>query len=370
MIAVDQNPKIIVSYRRSDSAMAGRIFDRLVQRFGKTSLFIDIDNIPFGGDFRKHIDDALKSSDLLIAIVGPKWLGSRDGGDVRIMQEADPVRVEIETALRRDISILPVLLEGSQMPEPSQLPEGIKDFAYRNAVEVESGRDFNVHIDRLIGAIEKILGNKVSGPATPLSQASTLVSPPPPKTDARRRSPLILGLIGLLAVAALGAALWLGRDWLQTVTTNDSPTGANYCDDLKRVVAEASINFVSILGKQSSGVWTARIQLAGWDNCIVQDWIYEGKTTRYFSCQFPPFPTIDALHAKRDEVDAYLRPCLGPDWVRRRSQFSDQTTDVTFEMGQNDPIVRLRESYYKDTQEWFLRLDVDAPQIAAATPAN
>ena len=55
--------------------MAGQIFDRLVQRLGKKSLFIDIDNIPFGGDFRRHIDDALKSSDLLIAMVGPRWAG-------------------------------------------------------------------------------------------------------------------------------------------------------------------------------------------------------------------------------------------------------------------------------------------------------
>jgi len=72
MAAEGQNPKIIVSYRRSDSAMAGRIFDRL----GKISLFIDIDNVPFGVDFRKHIDDALKSSDLMIAVVG-------DGSDRR-----------------------------------------------------------------------------------------------------------------------------------------------------------------------------------------------------------------------------------------------------------------------------------------------
>ena len=62
MVAEGQNPKIVVSYRRSDSAMAGRIFDRLVLHFGKTNLFIDIDNVPFGVDFRKHIDDARKSS--------------------------------------------------------------------------------------------------------------------------------------------------------------------------------------------------------------------------------------------------------------------------------------------------------------------
>jgi hypothetical protein len=162
-------PKIIVSYRRSDSAMAGRIFDRLVQRFGKTSLFIDIDNIPFGGDFRKHIDDALKSSDLLIALVGPKWVGSRERGKLRIMHEADPVRVEIETALKQDVPILPVLLDEAQMPEPEQLPDSIKDFAYRNATGVESGRDFDVHIERLIRAVEQILGPKAAR-RTPLGR--------------------------------------------------------------------------------------------------------------------------------------------------------------------------------------------------------
>jgi hypothetical protein len=55
--------------------MAGRIFDRLAQHFGKANLFIDIDDVPFGVDFRKHIDDALQSSDRMIAIVGEKWLG-------------------------------------------------------------------------------------------------------------------------------------------------------------------------------------------------------------------------------------------------------------------------------------------------------
>ncbi|MEZ0277589.1 MAG: toll/interleukin-1 receptor domain-containing protein [Methylibium sp.] len=102
MSAGAQTPKIIV-YRRTDAAMAGRIFDRLVQRFGKKSLFIDIDNIPFGGDFRRHIDDALKSSDLLIALVGPRWAGG-EGKDAKITREADPVRVEIETALKQNIT--------------------------------------------------------------------------------------------------------------------------------------------------------------------------------------------------------------------------------------------------------------------------
>ena len=123
MAASGTNPKIVLSYRRTDAAMAGRIFDRLVQHFGKTSLFIDIDNVPFGVDFRKHIDDALKTSDLLIAVVGRNWVGAQQDGKTRITNAADPVRVELETALRRDLNVLPVLLEGTSMPDPGDLPE-------------------------------------------------------------------------------------------------------------------------------------------------------------------------------------------------------------------------------------------------------
>jgi hypothetical protein len=60
-----------------------------------------------------------------------------------------------------------------------------------------------------------------------------------------------------------------------------------------------------------------------------------------------------------------VKPCLGPDYVERRSRFSDQTSDVTYERGQGDPVVRLRQSHYKETQEFFMRLDVDAPQVPA-----
>ena len=132
-----------------------------------------------------------------------------------------------------------------------------------------------------------------------------------------------------------------------------------YCEDLKRVVTEAPSKFASILGPESNAVWIARIQLPGWD---------EGKTTRYFSCQLPPFTTLETIRAKRDEAAAYVKPCLGPDWTERRAQFSDQSTDITNFKGQDDPVVRLRESYYKDSKDWILRIDIDAP-ASLATPA-
>ena len=72
--------KIIVSYRRSDSAaITGRIFDRLIDRYGEELVFMDIDRIPFGTDFRHHIQDALRDADILLAVIGPGWLGKTAG---------------------------------------------------------------------------------------------------------------------------------------------------------------------------------------------------------------------------------------------------------------------------------------------------
>jgi hypothetical protein len=109
--------KIIVSYRRSDSAaITGRIFDRLVDRYGEESVFMDIDRIPFGTDFRHHIQDALRGADVLLAVIGPTWLGKTADGRTRIQDEADPVRVEIDAALKQGLAVIPVLVDNATMP--------------------------------------------------------------------------------------------------------------------------------------------------------------------------------------------------------------------------------------------------------------
>lgn len=149
-----------------DSAgITGRIFDRLATHYGQAAVFIDIDNIPFGVDFRKHIQEQLDDTDIMLAIVGPRWLGEQSER-VRIKELNDPVRIEIETALNRGILVIPVLVDRAMMPSPEALPETIRDFAYRNAAEVDSGRDFNVHMTRLISAIDKVLSAKQAMPVT------------------------------------------------------------------------------------------------------------------------------------------------------------------------------------------------------------
>jgi len=149
--------KITISYRRADSeAMTGRICDRLVAHYGKQAIFRDIDDIPAGIDFRQHINGILLKTNVLLAIVGPKWLGSARGGVDRIHEESDPVRVEVETALRRRVPIIPVLIGNTRMPSSEQLPPSLKDFAFRNAVKIDTGRDFDHHIDHLIKSIDGI----------------------------------------------------------------------------------------------------------------------------------------------------------------------------------------------------------------------
>src|SRR6516162_414528 len=122
--------------------MTGRIRDRLAARYGDDAVFMDIDNIPFGKDFRVHIFEAVVQSDILLVIVGQRWLGARSGTR-RIDDETDFVRLEVETALGNAIPIIPVLVGSARMPQPAQLPESLKNFAFLNAAPVDTGRDFH-----------------------------------------------------------------------------------------------------------------------------------------------------------------------------------------------------------------------------------
>src|SRR5437899_7802810 len=109
-------PRIAISYRRSDSAAsAGRIADRLASRYGKESVFIDVDSVPVGTNFREYIQQAWSRMDVLIVVVGRQWLGETEDA-VRIHERMDPVRLEVETAMRIELPIIPVLVDDARMP--------------------------------------------------------------------------------------------------------------------------------------------------------------------------------------------------------------------------------------------------------------
>jgi TIR domain len=281
------SPTIAISYRRVDSApIAGRIRERLTQRFGADAIFIDIYDIPLGANFFEHIQDVWAHAKVLLALIGSRWIRCReqewstllvrylvlpivvllichylivhaldiDIGWLRaivfmipipfgafffwetrkrflecvvlaaalgilataamtistslrypqsilpssglewleniefviivaigfligntgarlpkvtswLYEHEDWVFIEVETALKRDIPIIPVLLDGAIMPSPRDLPTSIREITYRAAIQLNSGADFDVHMQRLISGIEKIIDKELQGSA-------------------------------------------------------------------------------------------------------------------------------------------------------------------------------------------------------------
>lgn len=148
---------IAISYRREDSsAVTGRLFDRLQAEFGRRNVFMDFDSIPFGVDFREKIKVTLEKARVVVAVVGPDWAGQLEG-QRRIDDPRDFVRIEVAAALQRGIPVIPVLLNNTTMPDPEQLPEELRPFAFRNALVLDTGVDFHHHADRLISGIHEIV---------------------------------------------------------------------------------------------------------------------------------------------------------------------------------------------------------------------
>jgi hypothetical protein len=147
-------PKVFVSYRRKDaSAITGWMYERLSRRYGG-SVFRDIDSIAVAENFRGAIGKALRDCDIVIAVIGPAWLGIASDGKRRIDNDRDWVRAEIELSLQLGIPIIPVLVERAEMPATQELPDSLKDLAMLNALPLDSGADFDGHIKRLVKSID------------------------------------------------------------------------------------------------------------------------------------------------------------------------------------------------------------------------
>lgn len=151
-----RQPSIFVSYRREDSAdITGRISDRLIQKFGRDAVFKDVESIPLGSDFRKHLKDAVGRCDVLIAVIGRQWTTiQNESGRRRLDDPRDHLRIEVESALERDIPVIPVLVQGAVVPDEESLPETLRPLAYRNAQPVRPDPDFNHDLERLTRGIE------------------------------------------------------------------------------------------------------------------------------------------------------------------------------------------------------------------------
>ncbi len=167
---------IFISYRRSDTeGEAGRLFDDLAGRFTEQAVFMDVDGIQPGRDFRKAIEENIRVCSVLLAIIGPQWLESVDElGRRRLDDEDDYLRLEIASALQRDIPVVPVLVRGAKMPRPNQLPADLQELAYRNGVEVSHAR-WKSDMQVLLRALEPHL--EIAVEATPLKNEAAPTLP-------------------------------------------------------------------------------------------------------------------------------------------------------------------------------------------------
>ena len=196
---------IFISYRRDDTeGYAGRLFRDLRERFGKEAVFMDVAGIEPGRDFRRVIEDQVASCGVLLAVIGKAWLTTVDEhGKRRLDDPNDFVRLETASALKRDIPVIPVLVQQTEMVREEQLPEGLKDLAFRNSVELTHAR-WESDVELLIAALQRYVDPPPLGAAVA----------PPAATTALPRSRHPAWVIAPLATLAVGGVAYVAWDRL------------------------------------------------------------------------------------------------------------------------------------------------------------
>jgi ABC-type amino acid transport substrate-binding protein len=187
----DDSARIFISYRREETAYpAGWLFDRLADHFHGGQVFKDIDSIQLGDDFVEVITRAVASCDVLLALIGNQWLAITDEhGRRRLDNPDDFVRLEIEAALRRNVLVIPILVDRARMPRAAELPDGLAGLVRRQALDLSPER-FDFDTSRLLRVLDKTLAEV----RTQQSDAATMgqgdaTSPPEPSVTEVREPP-------------------------------------------------------------------------------------------------------------------------------------------------------------------------------------
>jgi hypothetical protein len=214
--------KVFLSYRRDDSAgHVGRLYDRLIEHFRPDEIFVDIDTIEPGQDFIEVIEQAVTSADVVLVIIGKQWLTITDKhGKRRLDNPHDFVRLEIAAALKRNIRVIPVLIQGASIPDTLELPLNLRPLTRRNAHEIND-KNFHHDVNELIAAIQtrSTPAERVKA-QIPRNPAAAVTFPP-----RAIRSPIsfpwaIIWSSGLILGVAFVVVALVGRSFLRDV---DSP---------------------------------------------------------------------------------------------------------------------------------------------------
>jgi hypothetical protein len=175
---------IFLSYRRDDSSgWAGRLYEHLVREWGPGQVFMDIDAIAPGEDFREAITHTMHACDVVMVVIGPSWVDALDErGNRRLDDEADNHRAEVVAAMAADVRVVPVLVGGAAMPKESELPEPLKDLAYRNAAVLDDRR-FASDVHALQHALKQFAENVESERSADQEPTEAVASAPGSRAD-------------------------------------------------------------------------------------------------------------------------------------------------------------------------------------------
>jgi hypothetical protein len=166
--------RIFINYRRDDEpGMAIALYGHLERKFSAKSLFMDIEGgIQPGHDFAHVLERQVSECDVMLAMVGRNWLTAADSQNRRRLDNpGDFVRIEIESALKLGKLVIPVLINRTEMPRASELPESLAPFTRRHAVRLTQER-FRVDAQGIESAIDAALSNPQVAPAPPPSSES------------------------------------------------------------------------------------------------------------------------------------------------------------------------------------------------------
>lgn len=167
------------------------MFDDLVKHFGEDTVFMDVAAIEAGRDFRKAIEEGVTKCGVLLVVIGLEWVEAKDErGARRLNDPADFVRIETASALKRDIPVIPVLVRGAKMPTAEQLPEELKELAFRNCIELTHAR-WKSDIQLLVESLRRLLGNSSpAGTNAERNEAIAATHPGTPQQEATVSSKL------------------------------------------------------------------------------------------------------------------------------------------------------------------------------------
>jgi len=168
--------RVFISYRRElDAGWAPWLYDRLAERFGSESVFMDLDSIVAGDDFAEVIKRSVASCQVFIALIGKGWSSATSADGARRLDDpGDFVRIEIESALHHGVRVVPLLIEGATMPRASELPDSLAPLVSRQALPL-SGQHRQYDVNTLIQAVKRVIDETRLDLTPP-----PLPEPPPP----------------------------------------------------------------------------------------------------------------------------------------------------------------------------------------------